>query len=660
MAMSPHAANLARAGLVAENSSLARETFVMIDSTRYPRLSRIDSPSDLRQFDEGELPAIAHELRDYLIESVASAGGHFGAGLGVIELTVALHYLYATPEDRLVWDVGHQCYPHKILTGRRDRIATIKHKDGLAPFPRRDESPFDTFGVGHSSTSISAALGMALAAQRKGDTRKIVAVIGDGGLTGGMAYEALHHGGDLDPDLLVILNDNQMSISENVGALPKMLARLMTSRTLNAVREGTKRRLRRDGFLWRFLKRWEEHAKGMFVPSTLFEEFGFHYFGPIDGHDLPMLLKSLRTLKDLKGPQLLHVITTKGKGYPRAEHAQIEYHAVGPFDPLKGVAKKTAGKQAYTDVFGDWLCDMAGADARLCAITPAMREGSGLVRFSKEFPQSYLDVGIAEQHAVTLAAGMACEGAKPVVAIYSTFLQRGYDQLIHDVAIQNLDVTFAIDRGGVVGPDGATHAGSFDLTYLRCIPNMIVAAPADENECRQLLTTGFLHTGPAAVRYPRGTGPGAKIEAELKPLPIGKAEVRRRGSNLAILAFGSPLAAALEIGNEFGATVVNMRFVKPLDTALILELARTHTALVSVEDNSIAGGAGSAVAELLTLKNIQTSLLQLGLPDRFLEHASREQLLTEAGIDAAGIREAIFKRWPQFAARKIEEIRSAV
>ncbi|HET9190784.1 MAG TPA: 1-deoxy-D-xylulose-5-phosphate synthase [Rudaea sp.] len=621
----------------------------MIDSTRYPRLSQIDSPADLRKLDAGELPAVARELREYLIEQVAGSGGHFGAGLGVVELTVALHYLYDTPNDRLVWDVGHQCYPHKILTGRRDRIHTIKHKDGLAPFPRRDESPYDAFGVGHSSTSISAALGMAIAAQRKGDARKIVAIIGDGGLTGGMAYEALHHGGDVEPDMLVILNDNQMSISENVGALPKMLARLMVSRRLNALREGAKRRLKRDSLLWRFLKRWEEHTKGMFVPSTLFEEFNFHYFGPIDGHDLPQLLYSLNTLKNLKGPQLLHIVTTKGKGYAPAEAAQIEYHAVGPFDPDKGVAKKSAGKKSYTDIFGDWLCDMAAADPQLYAITPAMREGSGLVRFAKEYPQRYFDVGIAEQHAVTLAAGMACEDAKPVVAIYSTFLQRGYDQLIHDVALQNLDVTFAIDRAGVVGPDGATHAGSFDLTYLRCIPNMLVAAPADENECRALLTTAFRHAGPAAVRYPRGTGTGAKIESELKTLPIGKGEIRRRGAGMAILAFGSPLAAALEIGSELGATVVNMRFVKPLDEALVLELARTHTALVSVEDNTVAGGAGSAVAELLAAKNVQTPLLQIGLPDAFLEHASREQLLAEAGIDAAGIRAAIFARWPQFA-----------
>ncbi|HEX3896482.1 MAG TPA: 1-deoxy-D-xylulose-5-phosphate synthase, partial [Rudaea sp.] len=626
----------------------------------YPRLVRIDSPADLRTLDERELPAVARELRDYLIESVAGAGGHFGAGLGVVELTVALHYLYDTPHDRLVWDVGHQCYPHKILTGRRDRISTIKKKDGLAPFPKRDESEYDTFGVGHSSTSISAALGMALAAQRKGDARKIVAVIGDGGLTGGIAYEALHHGGDVDADMLVILNDNQMSISENVGALPKMLARLMTSRTLNAMREGAKKRLKRGGFLYRFLKRWEEHAKGMFVPSTLFEELGFHYFGPIDGHDLPMLLHSLKTLKELKGPQLLHIITTKGKGYAPAEREQIEYHAVGPFDPNKGVAKKAAGKSTYTEVFGDWLCDMAAADEHLYAITPAMREGSGLVRFSREFPQRYFDVGIAEQHAVTLAAGMACEGAKPVVAIYSTFLQRGYDQLIHDVAIQNLDVTFAVDRGGVVGPDGATHAGSFDLSYLRCIPNMIVAAPSDENECRQLLTTAFRYTGPAVVRYPRGTGPGAKIDPELTTLPVGKSEIRLRGSRVAILAFGSPLADALKVGADIGATVVNMRFVKPLDEASILELARTHAAIVTVEDNAVAGGAGSSVVEFLASKNLQIPVLQLGLPDRFLEHASREQLLAEAGIDAPGIRAAITRRWPQFSADALQEVRSAV
>ena len=631
---------------------------VMIDPQRYPRLARIDSPADLRRFDEAELPAVAREVRDYLIESVATSGGHFGAGLGVVELTVALHWLYATPEDRLVWDVGHQCYPHKILTGRRDRITTIKQKGGLAPFPRREESPYDAFGVGHSSTSISAALGMAIAAQRRGDARKIVAVIGDGAATAGMAFEALNHGADVEPDMLVILNDNGMSISENVGGFTKMLARLMSSRRLNDLRERAKRAMPKGGRFWRFFKRWEEHAKGMFVPSTLFEELGFHYTGPIDGHDLPALLHALRTVKDLPGPQLLHVLTTKGKGYAPAEAEQIEYHAVGPFDPAKGVVKKAAGKPTYTDVFGDWLCDMAATDARLYGITPAMREGSGLVRFSQKFPQRYFDVAIAEQHAVTLAAGMACEGAKPVVAIYSTFLQRAYDQLVHDVAIQNLDVTFAIDRAGVVGPDGATHAGSFDLSYLRCIPNLVVMAPADENECRQLLTTGFLHTGPAAVRYPRGSGPGIAVDKSLAPLPIGKADLRRRGRGLALLAFGCELAPALKVGEELDATVVNMRFVKPLDEALLRELARSHAAFVTLEDNAVHGGAGSGVAEFLAAEGLSVPILHLGLPDRFLEHAAREELLADAGLDATGIRAAVLRRFPQYAPQP-QPIRSA-
>jgi 1-deoxy-D-xylulose-5-phosphate synthase len=477
----------------------------MIDSARYPRLSRIDSPADLRAFDEGELRAVADELRAYLIESVGRSGGHFGAGLGVIELTTALHYLYDTPEDRIVWDVGHQCYPHKILTGRRDAIHTVKQKDGVAPFPKREESEYDTFGVGHSSTSISAALGMAIANARAGNERRVVAVIGDGAMTAGMAYEALNHAGGMDPEpnLLVILNDNRMSISENVGGVTRMLGRMSGSRTLNAIREGGKKILgdKRSSGTARFVRRWEEHWKGMFVPSTLFEEMGFHYTGPIDGHDVDALVATLKTLQKLKGPQLLHVITTKGKGYELAEGDQIGYHAVSPFDPGKGVvAKGGAKKPSYTDVFGDWICDMAATDANLLGITPAMREGSGLVRFSKEFPERYFDVAIAEQHAVTLAAGMACEGAKPVVAIYSTFLQRGYDQLVHDVAIQGLDVLFAIDRGGVVGPDGATHAGNLDLSYLRCVPNMMVMAPADENECRQMLSTGFRHAGPGAVR----------------------------------------------------------------------------------------------------------------------------------------------------------------
>ena len=624
----------------------------MIDPDRYPHLARIEAPADLKRIPESELAAVADELRAYLIESVASVGGHFGAGLGVVELTIALHYVFDTPDDRLVWDVGHQCYPHKILTGRRDRIITIKQKDGLAPFPKRAESEYDTFGVGHSSTSISAALGMAIAAQRKHDPRKVVAVIGDGAMTAGMAYEALNHGGAVEPDMLVILNDNGMSISENVGALTKMLARLMASRRLNAFRERAKRAFPKRTLLGRFFKRWEEHAKGMFVPSTLFEELGFHYTGPIDGHDLHLLLQSLRTVKDLPGPQLLHVITTKGKGYAPAEAQQIEYHAVGPFDPQQGVVKKPASaakKPSYTEVFGDWLCDMAAQDSRLYGITPAMREGSGLVRFSKEYPQRYFDVAIAEQHAVTLAAGMACEGAKPVVAIYSTFLQRAYDQLIHDVALQNLDVLFAIDRAGVVGPDGPTHAGSFDLSYLRCIPNMIVMAPADENECRQMLTTGFLHDGPAAVRYPRGTGAGVALERELAALPVGRAQVRNRGSGLALLAFGCTIAPAAQVGTELGATVVNMRFVKPLDEALIRELARTHAALVTLEDNAVSGGAGSGVAELLAAHGIGVPILHLGLPDLFLEHGSRDELLAEAGLDAHGIRNAILARFPQFA-----------
>ncbi len=627
----------------------------MIDSARYPRLSRIATPAELRQFPEDELPAISDELRAYLIESVGKSGGHFGAGLGVIELTVALHYLYDTPNDRLVWDVGHQTYPHKILTGRRDTIRTVKQKDGVAPFPKREESEYDTFGVGHSSTSISAALGMAIAAARAGDdSRRFVAVIGDGAMTAGMAYEALNHAGGMDeePSLLVILNDNQMSISENVGGLTKMLGRLTGSRTLNALREGGKKLLgdKRTSAPARFVRRWEEHWKGMFVPSTLFEEMGFHYTGPIDGHNVADLVATLKTLKTLKGPQLLHIITTKGKGYELAEGDQIGYHAVSPFDPEKGVvAKPGAKKPTYTDVFGDWLCDMAAADPKLLGITPAMREGSGLVRFSKEYPDRYFDVAIAEQHAVTLAAGMACEGAKPVVAIYSTFLQRGYDQLVHDVAIQDLDVLFAIDRGGVVGPDGATHAGNLDLSYLRCVPNMVVMAPADENECRQMLTTGHRHPGPAAVRYPRGTGPGVAVQPTLDTLPIGKADVRRRGARIALLAFGAIVPAAEQVGADLGLTVVNMRFVKPLDRALVLELAKTHDGFVTLEDNVVAGGAGSGVAELLAEAGIALPMLHLGLPDAFQHHASREQLLAEAGLDVDGIRAAVLARWPALA-----------
>jgi len=626
-----------------------------IDAGRYPLLSRIDSPADLRQLPESELRAVADELRAYLIESVGQSGGHFGAGLGVVELTTALHYLYDTPDDRIVWDVGHQAYPHKILTGRRDRIRTVKQAGGVAPFPKREESEYDTFGVGHSSTSISAALGMAIANARAGNGRKVVAVIGDGAMTAGMAWEALGHAGGMDdePDLLVILNDNRMSISEAVGGLTRMLGRMTGSKTLNAIREGGKKILgdKRSSGPARFVRRWEEHWKGMFVPSTLFEEMGFHYTGPIDGHDVDALASTLKMLKTLKGPQLLHVITTKGKGYELAEGDQIGYHAVSPFDPTQGVVSKPGAKKSttYTDVFGDWLCDMAAADPKLLAITPAMREGSGLVRFSKEYPDRYFDVAIAEQHAVTLAAGMACEGAKPVVAIYSTFLQRGYDQLVHDVAIQDLDVLFAIDRGGVVGPDGATHAGNLDLSYLRCVPNMLVMAPADENECRQMLSTGFEHEGPAAVRYPRGTGPGVAVQPTLATLPVGKAELRKRGSRIALLAFGALVPAAEKVGEELGLTVVNMRFVKPLDRSLVLELAKSHEGFVTLEDNVVAGGAGSGVAELLAEENIQLPILHLGLPDAFQHHASREQLLAEAGLDAAGIRASLLKRWPQLA-----------
>ncbi|WP_414494344.1 1-deoxy-D-xylulose-5-phosphate synthase [Stenotrophomonas maltophilia] len=626
----------------------------MIDSARYPRLARIQTPDDLRTFDESELRAVADELRAYLIESVGKSGGHFAAGLGVIELTVALHYLYQTPVDQLVWDVGHQTYPHKILTGRRDQIHTVKQKDGVAPFPKREESEYDTFGVGHSSTSISAALGMAIARQSEGDDRKIVAVIGDGAMTAGMAFEALMHAGGMDPEpnLLVILNDNNMSISEAVGGLTKMLGRATGSRTLNALREGGKKILGdKKNNPARFVKRWEEHWKGMFVPSTMFEEMGFHYTGPIDGHDMPALLSTLKTLRASKGPKLLHVMTTKGKGYEPAEGDQIGYHAVGPFDPDKGlVAKAGAKKPTYTDVFSDWLCDAAAAEPRLYGITPAMREGSGLVRFSKEYPQRYFDVAIAEQHAVTLAAGMATQGGKPVVAIYSTFLQRAYDQLVHDVAIQDLDVLFAIDRAGVVGPDGATHAGNLDLSFLRCVPNLVVMAPSNEAECRQMLSTGLQHPGPAAVRYPRGTGTGVAAGTDLSTLPIGKGELRLQGSRIALLAFGSTVAAAEQVGRELGLSVVNMRFIKPLDRELVLAVAAQHEGLVTIEDNVVAGGAGSGVGELLNAEGVLRPILHLGLPDSYQHHASREDLLTEAGIDAAGIRAAVLKRWPQLAA----------
>jgi 1-deoxy-D-xylulose-5-phosphate synthase len=618
-----------------------------MDEQQFPLLSQIGKPADLRQLEEEQLPQVADELRDYLITAVSSSGGHFSSGLGCVELTVALHYLYETPHDRLVWDVGHQAYPHKILTGRSQDITSIKKKDGLAPFPKRAESEFDTFGVGHSSTSISAALGMALASELQGSERRVVAVIGDGALTAGMAFEALNHGGDLDPDILVVLNENQMSISPNVGGLTKILGRLMSGPTVTGIRERSKRLMHRDSRTWRFMSRWEEHLKGMVMPSTLFEEFGFNYLGPIDGHDLPTLIRTIRTAQTVKGPNLLHIITAKGKGYAPAEADPVRYHAVSPFDPRHGVVKqKSALKPGpnYTQVFGQWLCDMAEQDASLLAITPAMREGSGLVEFQKRFPDRYFDVGIAEQHSVTLAAGMACEGAHPVVAIYSTFLQRAYDQLIHDVAVQDLPVLFAIDRAGLVGPDGPTHAGSFDLSYLRCIPNMIVMTPSDENECRQMLFTGFKHNGPAAVRYPRGRGSGVDVMHDMQALSIGKARPLLTGDTVAILSFGSLLEASATAARELGATLVDMRFVKPLDRECILKLADNHKLLVTVEENSVMGGAGSGVNECLAAAGRQVDLCNIGIPDDYIQHASREECLAEAGLDAEGILRQIRKR----------------
>ncbi|RYU57767.1 1-deoxy-D-xylulose-5-phosphate synthase [Methylolobus aquaticus] len=615
----------------------------MTDSHAYPLLQSIDSPLDLRRLSEDQLPQLTEELRAFLLETVSQSGGHFAAGLGTIELTVALHYVFDTPQDKVVWDVGHQAYPHKILTGRRDRISTIRRKDGLSAFPNRDECEFDCFGVGHSSTSISAALGMAIAAGLDHRNNHAVAIIGDGGLTGGMAFEALNHAGVLDANLLVILNDNEMSISPNVGALNNYLAKLLSGKLYTTVREGSRQLLRRHmPSVWELARRAEEHMKGMVIPGTLFEELGFNYIGPIDGHDIDTLVTTLRNLRELPGPRFLHVVTQKGKGYAPAEADPVAYHAVGKFDPTQDhLPKSKPGSPTYTEIFGQWLCDMAEQDPRLLGITPAMREGSGLVEFSKRFPDRYFDVGIAEQHAVTLAGGQACEGYKPVVAIYSTFLQRAYDQLIHDVALQNLPVLFAIDRAGLVGPDGPTHAGSFDLSYLRCIPNMLIMAPADENECRQMLYTGFRHDGPAAVRYPRGKGPGVAPVAEMAALPIGKAEIKRHGSTLALLAFGTMVEPALQAGEALDATVVNMRFVKPLDEALILEMARTHDVLVTVEENAIAGGAGAAVSEALSRHHYLIPVVHLGLSDVFLEHASREELLSESGLDAAGIEQSV-------------------
>ncbi|WP_437882457.1 1-deoxy-D-xylulose-5-phosphate synthase [Pseudomonas sp. LRF_L74] len=611
-----------------------------------PLLDRAENPAGLRRLAETELETLADELRQYLLYCVGVSGGHFGAGLGVVELTIALHYVFDTPDDRLVWDVGHQAYPHKILTGRRERMTTLRQKSGLAAFPRRSESEYDTFGVGHSSTSISAALGMAIAARMQGSKRKSVAVIGDGALTAGMAFEALNHASDVKANMLVVLNDNDMSISKNVGGLSNYLAKILSSRTYANMREGSKKVLSKLPGAWEIARKTEEHAKGMLVSGTLFEELGWNYIGPIDGHDLPTLLATLRNMRDLEGPQFLHVITKKGKGFAPAEADPIGYHAITklePLDPPAATPQTPAGPK-YSAVFGQWLCDMAEADARLVGITPAMKEGSDLVAFSERFPERYFDVAIAEQHAVTLAAGMACDGVKPVVAIYSTFLQRAYDQLIHDVAVQNLDVLFAIDRAGLVGEDGPTHAGSFDLSYLRCIPGMLVMTPSDENELRQMLSTGYHYQGPAAVRYPRGSGPNAAIDPQLEGIEIGKGVIRRAGSKVALLAFGVQLSEALKVGETLDATVVDMRFVKPLDESLVRELAANHELLVTIEENTIMGGAGAATSEFLARENILKPVLHLGLPDSYTEHAKPAQMLAECGLDEAGIERAIRKR----------------
>ncbi|HTS54999.1 MAG TPA: 1-deoxy-D-xylulose-5-phosphate synthase [Burkholderiales bacterium] len=603
----------------------------------YPLLDTITDPQQLRKLERKMLPRLAAELRQFILESVAQTGGHLSSNLGTVELTIALHYVFNAPYDRLVWDVGHQTYAHKILTGRRAAMAKLRMYGGIAGFPRREESRYDTFGTAHSSTSISAALGMALAARRAGEDRRVVAIIGDGALTAGMAFEALNNAGAMDANLLVILNDNDMSISENVGALNNYLARLMSGRVYTAARRAGEKVLRGLPPVLDFARRAEEHVKGMVTPGTLFEEFGFNYIGPIDGHDLDVLVPTLVNLRHLDGPQFLHVVTRKGKGYKPAEDDPILYHGVTRFDPQAGIQPKAAGRPTYTQVFGDWLCDMAARDQRLIAITPAMREGSGLVRYSQEFPDRYFDVGIAEQHAVTFAAGLACEGLKPVVAIYSTFLQRAYDQLIHDVAVQNLPVMFALDRGGLVGADGPTHHGAFDLSYLRCIPNIVVMTPSDENECRQMLYTAFQLDCPVAVRYPRGAGPGAAVEAEMHELPIGRGMLKRKGKRIAILAFGSTVRPALEAAGQLDATVADMRFVKPLDEALLSELAASHQQLVTVEENVIAGGAGSAVLEQLARMGIRVPVLQLGLPDRFVEHGDPALLLKECGLDKEGL-----------------------
>ncbi|BBO21576.1 MAG: 1-deoxy-D-xylulose-5-phosphate synthase [Burkholderiales bacterium] len=608
----------------------------------YPLLETIDDPAALRQLERKQLPQLAQELREFLIESVSKTGGHLSSNLGTVELAIALHYVFNTPEDRIVWDVGHQTYAHKVLTGRRAGMAKLRMLGGVSGFPRRDESPYDTFGTGHSSTSISAALGMAIGARDRGEQKHVVAVIGDGAMTAGMAFEALNNAGVADANLLVILNDNDMSISPPVGALNKYLARLFSGHAFNAARRAGEKVLGVSPSLLEFAKRTEEHLKGMLTPGTLFEEFGFNYIGPIDGHDLDSLVPTLKNIAELKGPQFLHVITRKGHGYKLAEADPVLYHGVSKFDSESGIQQgKGAGRLTYTQIFGDWLCDMAAEDDRLVAITPAMKEGSGMVRFAEEFPRRFHDVGIAEQHALTFAAGLACEGIKPVVAIYSTFLQRAYDQLIHDIALQRLPVMLAIDRGGLVGADGATHNGAFDLSYLACVPNLVVMAPADENECRQMLTTAFLHDGPSAVRYPRGHGPGVALQAGLASLPIGKGEIRRSGARVALLAFGSMLAPALEAGERLDATVANMRFVKPLDHELVRELAFAHDLLVTVEENVVIGGAGAEVARSLEEQGLNTRMLRLGLPDRFTEHGDAATLLAQLGLDAEHIAERV-------------------
>jgi 1-deoxy-D-xylulose-5-phosphate synthase len=627
----------------------------------YPLLETIASPADLRKLAATKLTDLAQELRQFLIHSVATRGGHFAAGLGTVELTIALHYVFNTPDDRLVWDVGHQAYPHKVLTGRREQLHTIKQDAGLAPFPTRSESEYDTFGVGHSSTSISAALGMAVAAAQRGEDRKVVAIIGDGALTAGMAFEALNHAGSLPANLLIVLNDNDMSISENVGALSNYLARALSGRMYSHLRESGKKVLRQMPTVWELARRSEEHIKGMVLPGTLFEEMGFNYIGPIDGHDVKALVNTLRNLQQLSGPQFLHVVTRKGKGYAPAEADPIKWHGPGPFDPASGMIFKEASTgPTYSQIFGKWLCDMADRDPAIVGITPAMREGSGLVEYSKRFPARYFDVAIAEQHAVTLAAGMAVEGLKPIVAIYSTFLQRAYDQLIHDVALQNLPVVFAVDRAGLVGSDGATHQGSYDLSFLRCIPNMIVMAPADENECRQMLYTGTTLESPSAIRYPRGCGPGVPVVAEMTALPVGVAQLRREGrSGLAILAFGALVDSAQKIAERLDATIVNMRFVKPLDEKMIVSIAARHRALITIEENAIMGGAGSGVSEVLATAGLQLPTLHIGIPDRFIEHGTRETCLARAGLDLAGLSAQVETWWALQSQARIRSVSSA-